>query len=242
MTAGELTLFSSHERGRTDETSRADVALAVEPYEDSHWELSRYGNMCAAITACHQVDEVLDIHDKARALEVYAMQARNIDAERKACEIRMRAERRTGELLAQLARNQTAGLLQGPLSNGATTGPSPYNKALADNKLTRQTAHRYQRLADVPRDDFEAELANPKIKPSTSRILSRHAAHSAQSRPACRNEAKAPFEKPQHACERGESTLTIHLRMALEIIRTQASLTVEEKYLIDQLASIRQHR
>ena len=35
-------------------------------------------------------------------------QARNTDAERKACEVRLRAERRTGELLKELARADTA--------------------------------------------------------------------------------------------------------------------------------------
>ena len=42
-----------------------------------------------------------EIRDKARALEVYAAQALNRDAERKAAEIRVRAERKTGELLKQ---------------------------------------------------------------------------------------------------------------------------------------------
>ena len=39
-----------------------------------------------------------DIRDKARAIEVYARQARNVEAERRACEIRLRAERRCGQL------------------------------------------------------------------------------------------------------------------------------------------------
>jgi hypothetical protein len=43
-------------------------------------DLARYVAMCSAIAECHAVDEALDIKDKARALEVYAMQVRN-DAE-----------------------------------------------------------------------------------------------------------------------------------------------------------------
>lgn len=60
--------------------------------------------MCRAIAECHSVDEVKDLHDKARALEIYAKQAMNVEAERKATEIRLRAERRAGELMAALRR------------------------------------------------------------------------------------------------------------------------------------------
>lgn len=55
-----------------------------------------------------------------------------------------RAERRTGELLKELARHQTAGLLQGPSPNRADTGPSPYARALADTGISTQSASRYQ--------------------------------------------------------------------------------------------------
>ena len=50
-------------------------------------ELVRYDAMCSAIAAAYEVDEVKDIRDKAIALEVYARQARNTEAERQACEI-----------------------------------------------------------------------------------------------------------------------------------------------------------
>lgn len=54
--------------------------------------LVRYDAMCRAIESAYAVDEVKDIRDQAIALETYARQAHNVEAERKACEIRLRAE------------------------------------------------------------------------------------------------------------------------------------------------------
>ena len=48
--------------------------------------LVRYDAMCRAIDAAFEVDEVKDIRDKAIALETYARQAKNVEAERQACE------------------------------------------------------------------------------------------------------------------------------------------------------------
>jgi hypothetical protein len=78
--------------------------------------LVRYDAMCRAISACVSVDEVKDIRDKARALEVYAQQARNLEAERKAVEVRIRAERRAGQLLYEMKQN-------GQRHNGTSPGP-----------------------------------------------------------------------------------------------------------------------
>jgi hypothetical protein len=54
--------------------------------------------------AAYKADEVKDICDKARALEICARQAQNVEAEQQACEIRLRAERKAGKLSAQLVR------------------------------------------------------------------------------------------------------------------------------------------
>src|SRR4051812_4094379 len=59
----------------------------------------RYDAMCQAIAAAYDVDEVKQIRDQALALQMYAQQARNLQAERQAWVIRIRAERRLGELL-----------------------------------------------------------------------------------------------------------------------------------------------
>jgi hypothetical protein len=51
-------------------------------------ELIRYDAMCSAIAAAYQVDEVKDIRDKALAIEIYARQARNTEAETRAGSVR----------------------------------------------------------------------------------------------------------------------------------------------------------
>lgn len=38
-------------------------------------EIALYDRMCSAIAECHRVDEVKDMHDKALAMELYALQA-----------------------------------------------------------------------------------------------------------------------------------------------------------------------
>jgi hypothetical protein len=136
-----------------------------------------YDRMCLAIAECARVDEAKDIRDKTAALEVYYRQAHNSDAEREACNIRLRAERRVGELLKELARvepqerAQRANIAQGRLPrDGANDSPSPYGQALIDNGISRQDASRMQRLADVPADVFEAALAQPG-KPTLSALI-----------------------------------------------------------------------
>ncbi len=141
-------------------------------------QLIRYEAMCTAIAECHRVDEVKDMRDKAMALEMYAKQARNTDAERKACEIRLRAERRTGELLKQLARSSSPNAAgrngKEVASNRATQPPlaSPYAEALQQSGISRQTAHRYEALANVPAATFEAALRDP-VKPTTTGLLAK---------------------------------------------------------------------
>jgi hypothetical protein len=72
------------------------------------------------------------------------------------------AERRVGEMLKELARtdpedrNPAGGA--GTSSDDATKLPSPYARALADMGVSCQTAHRYQRLAEVPKATYEKAL------------------------------------------------------------------------------------
>lgn len=150
--------------------------------------LAIYERMCSAIAECVAVDEVKDIRDKALALEAYYRQARNLDAEREAANVRLRAERRVGELLKELARATPEEVAQaGGIAKAATSpegtkqtisqmampkGPSPYAAALSEHGISRQTAHKFQALANIPKADFERALSGPE-KPTTKGVISR---------------------------------------------------------------------
>ena len=137
--------------------------------------LALYDTMVNAIAECARVDEVKDIRDKAAALEAYYRQARNLEAEREAANVRLRAERRVGELLKDLAR---APGQRSDLVTASDEVASPYADALATNGMTRQSAHRYQALANIPKDEFDAALAGPE-KASTNGVLARTKLHEA---------------------------------------------------------------
>lgn len=129
-------------------------------------ELVRYDAMCRAIDAAYEVDEVIDIRDKAVALEVYAKQALNTEAERRACEIRLRAERKAGNL-----RRKEEKRAAGQPKKDANDGTIPTNAARRTQLgITAKQDRQWQDLAKVPQEQFEAALAGPD-KPTTSGII-----------------------------------------------------------------------
>lgn len=63
-----------------------------------------------ALAAASTLEEVKQIHDMAQAAQTYARAAKlGLEAQNHAAEIKLRAERKAGELLAQLERDERAG-------------------------------------------------------------------------------------------------------------------------------------
>jgi hypothetical protein len=134
-------------------------------------ELIRYDAMCQAIATAYQVDEVKDIRDRAIALEHYSRLAHNVEAERQCCEIRLRAERKAGELLRDMEKAKGAtgnpGGRGAPIVRSQSTTAQP---TLAELGISRDQSSKWQRLADVPEAEFEAALTAPE-KPTTNGII-----------------------------------------------------------------------
>jgi hypothetical protein len=138
-------------------------------------ELVLYDAMCSAIAAAHNVDEAKEIRDKALAIEIYSRQARNIENEKRAREIRIRAERRCGELLRDGNRaTGTAGLGRPKLGGNVPVPPNSDTPTLSDLGITKKQSSLWQKLAAVPAEEFEAALAGSRT-PSTTAIISKAA-------------------------------------------------------------------
>jgi hypothetical protein len=75
--------------------------------------LAKYDAMVKAIAVAYKVDEVKKIRDQAAALERYAKLAKDVDNERRCCEIRLRAERKAGQLLKKMPKKKGGGSLPG---------------------------------------------------------------------------------------------------------------------------------
>jgi hypothetical protein len=121
-------------------------------------DLVLYDNMCRAIGEAYQLDEVKDIRDQARALELYARQANNFQAEERCKEIRVRAERKWGQLYSASEKAKGGN----PNLSFDTTGSAPMT--LSDMGVSRDQSSRWQKLGEVPDDEFEAALAERRVE------------------------------------------------------------------------------
>lgn len=123
--------------------------------------LARYDEACRAIAQAKSVDEARDIRDLAVAMRAYVHQAKNRQLELDAIEIRARAERRIGELIA--AQKHTVGLHEGgrPANKtGSKLDPVFVKPTLADAGIDKHLAYRARALASMPLGEFEGDIAD----------------------------------------------------------------------------------
>jgi hypothetical protein len=158
------------------------MTISNEAVEKQTASLVHYSRMCREIQHCARVDEVKSIRDKAMALAVYAHQALNYDAEKKAAEVRLRAEIRAGELLKAMKQSgeradKKDNLKRGPKSNSPTSG------TLSGLGITKDQSSQWQKLAEVPEKEREAYIAEPDQIPSASGLLAKHAAKTIEAQP-----------------------------------------------------------
>ncbi len=126
--------------------------------------LTKYNAARTALAEAHAVDEVKDIRDKAEAMAAYARQAHDTEMIEWVTEIKVRAERRAGELLAEMPKSPgTKGQLQGKSSGGhIVVPPEESARTLADLGISKNESSRWQKLAAVPADKFEQAVSAAK--------------------------------------------------------------------------------
>jgi hypothetical protein len=122
-----------------------------------------YERMRLAIAECSRVDEVANLVDQAVAAQAYYRQSQDRENEIEASRIRVRAERRMGEILKMMEANgdranRQSTLKQGPMLPRATSVPT-----LSDLGIPRHRASRAMQLANVPESEFESVLAEAHI-------------------------------------------------------------------------------
>ena len=142
--------------------------------EDLVNNLVRYDAACTAVAAATTVDEVREITAHADAVRAYAKQAKNRQMEVQAAEIRIRAERRLGELMA--GQGETIGKAPGAKGIGTSAG---YNQTrtldapptLAEAGIDKNLAHRARTYAAVPEDKFEKLLKDKRSRENRRVVL-----------------------------------------------------------------------
>lgn len=110
--------------------------------------LARINEAMTALSAAKTLDDVLQIRDQAEALRVYVKAASDsLDAANAAAEIKLRAERKAGEMLAAMP-------LPGRGGGDVKSSGAMLLDSLGDLGIDKTQSSRWQREASVDEDTF----------------------------------------------------------------------------------------
>ncbi len=145
----------------------------------------------AELARATKIDEVKEIRDKAEALRVYCRQAgESLEMQNQCAEIKLRAERRAGEILAELPKKRG--------SRPPDAGLQPATPSLDKLGIDKTESSRWQKLAAIPEEVFDRHVQNVKSDRAelTTAGLIRAAAKASESDPSVGSPAEP--EPPVH--------------------------------------------
>lgn len=194
-------------------------------------QLIRYEQARKALSEAVAFDEVMTIMNVAEQAALYAKQAGDNELIEKATEIRVRAQRKAGEMLRQSAEQGTratvsSGVERGAnkhLSVGSTSAPT-----LAEIGVSKHQSSHYQQLAAMPAEHFETAVAAAKATAGevTTAFMLREAG---RARPNKRLNNSDKEKLGQLEERKGASMLAGYARMVLRGLRETESLSEEER-------------
>lgn len=130
--------------------------------------LVKFDEARRALAVATSIDEVKDIRDKAEALRTYIrQQGASLEMQNQCAEIKLRAERRAGEILREQEKaTGTRNQLAGRDSSGGSTvlPPEKETSTLAEFGINKTQSSRWQQVADLPTETFEQHIAETKAK------------------------------------------------------------------------------
>jgi len=128
-------------------------------------ELIKLSNATKALAEARTLDEVSKIRDIARAAEVYAKAAKlGEQAINSAIEIRLRAERKAGEMLAQMDKNP--GTRPSKEDGGTMREPPSGVSTLASLGIDKKQSSNWQKVASIPDKQFLEGTFSIHVQPS----------------------------------------------------------------------------
>ena len=146
--------------------------------------LAKLDKATQMLAEAKSLDEVKNIMDVAEAARTYARAAKlGLDAQNHAAEVKIRAERKAGDLLLQLERSNhdRGNQYKAKFQDGIQ--PSEYREVLDEQDIPTTTAHRWQQAAQIPEKTFEQHIAQIKdagLELTTSGLLKSAKVHVAQ--------------------------------------------------------------
>lgn len=195
--------------------------------------LVRYEAARVALAECHQVDEVKDIRDKAEAMAAYARQAKDQELILWATEIKVRAERRAGEMI--LHKRSTGEMAA---AGGDRKSENKIEQtSLKDYGISADQGVRWTTLAEMPAEHFEAtvETAKSTAGEVTTAFMLREAER-IKPRKKQTQKGRSQIKELNDAKARGVSMLTTYARLTLTALHSQDEFTEVEKSALEKLA------
>ena len=219
--------------------------------EMNNMQLVKYDAALNALAECKSVDEVKDWADKAAALQAYGLMAQDKTLEVDAAEIRIRAERRLGEMLAE--QKASGGMNTGAAGTGinqyspkevrssVTTAPT-----LADVGISKDLSARAQKLAAVPEAQFEAEVGEwrERAEAEGARVSARleAAGDAALNKTPPAPPAKTPEQERIEELEAQVDELAANLKGALDDLESMSRVLDAGDKLEAALAEAKRYR
>ena len=198
--------------------------------------LTKYDAARNALQIAVTVDEVKDIRDKSEAMAAYARQAKDTELLKWATEIKVRAERRAGQLLAEMPK-ATGAKGVGPIAVASCDRNQP--PTLSDIGVTKSDSSRWQKLASISDEQFESAVASAKDKAGevTTAAMMRAAKTDEEQNPE-KQPAKEAKPKPKLISEERAAEITAEnteLRERIAEIARDAQEAIEDN---SQMAAI----